>query len=270
MPMDRLGSVVTSLFAITILAACTNPDPELNDPREAVTSYFQARRDFGEALGRAVAAEQGPIYRIVAITGPQYPVGSALDPRNPADTVAPACVVPEPQLVPWTPFPETSSVRSIRFEATLPALLQRALPTLAEFGVEASANSTARWSMQDVAQRLAPQSLFQQAISSGECRTATAGRDILFVRGVIYSKEMIASTRALNISAAANATGGGVNVVADRNGAFRVEDSSAIPRYHILTFKAAEVPAPGASLRDVELATPPDDVLSHFMGVQVR
>lgn len=258
-----------AVIAGTLPSACGDPKTNFESSGSQAIAYIEARRDFAQALGAAVAQEQGPVYRLVAITGPQYPVGSALDPANPADAVTTACLVPEPSLVAWAPLPTISQSRTTSFGASLPALLSSASPLLANLGIDVSSTSSANWRMEDVAQRLSPQLVFADAISTGPCAEQTADRDILFVRGVLYARETFTSTTGFNAAASTSEIGGGLRVSVDQNGGFRVEDAQAIPRFHIVTMKpAADLSDRSPALPTPELVAPPRDVLDRLVAIR--
>jgi hypothetical protein len=252
-----------------MLSACTQPETNFKDSGNQVVAYIEARRDFAQALGATVAQDQGPVYRLVAIAGPQYPIGSALDPANPADAVTTACLVPEPPVVAWAPLPSISRSRNTSFGATLPALLSSASTLLANLGINVASTNSADWRMENVAQRLSPQSVFADAISTGACAEQTFDRDILFVRGVLYAKETFTSTTGFDAAASTSEVGGALRVSVDQAGGFKVEDSQAIPRFHIVTLK----PAAGASGRspigsEPDLVAPPTEMLERFSAVR--
>ena len=256
-------ATLTLLLTLLLLAGCNFPSDTGNGATGAAVSYVEARKDFASALGSAVAEEQGQVYRLVAISGPQYPIGSALDPANPADVVTDACLVPEPPLVSWAPFPAITSSRSVALGASLPGLLGRAASYLSDLGVDVGAQSSVSWRMEDVTQRLSPQAVFQEEISSGACLEQTAGRDILFVRGIVHAKETFISTSGFNAGAATSATGPGLRVNVDQSGGFRVEDAAAIPRFHIVTLKRADGAA-GRTVGGPEFVAPPSEVLERL------
>ncbi len=268
--MKIIGSpLALALTAGALLSSCGDPKTSYQSSGNQVISYFKAQRDFAEALGTAVAQEQGPVYRLVPIAGPQYPVGSALDPANPADVVTAACLVPEPSLVAWAPLPATRQILRTSFGASLPALLNSASTLLGSLGVNVGSTSSADWQMEDVAQRLSPQSVFLDAISTGSCAEQTNDRDILFVRGILYAKETFTSTTGFNAAASTSEIGGGLRVSVDQNGGFKVEDAQAIPRFHIVTLKpaaAATDRSPVASAPD--LVAPSNEVLERLSATR--
>ncbi len=266
--MNRHRTLPATLLFLVALAACVPTGPDLVTGAGATTAdYIAARRAFAAALGEAVADRQGPAYRIVAITGPQFPVGSALDPQNPADEVAPACALPEQPLVAWAPLPEITRSRQISFGVQLPPLVARTETVLTQQGVSVSAGGTAIWRMEDVAQRLVPQSSFERAIATGACRAETAGRDVLFVRGIIFSRELIESDRDFTASGGFQTSSGGISISVADNGAFRVQDETAIARYHIVTLKPAEQITATTSTEPVaELTAPTDAMLRRLAG----
>ncbi|RVO68494.1 hypothetical protein [Sinorhizobium medicae] len=268
--MKIFGSALAlAIIAGTMLSACGDTKSNYENSGKQAVAYIQARRDFAQALGSAVAQKQGPVYRLVAISGPQYPVGSALDPANPADAVTTACLVPEPALVAWAPLPAVNQSRNVSLGASLPALLGSASSLLSKLGINVARTSSANWRMEDVAQRLSPQAVFAEAISTGSCAEQTSERDILFVRGVIYAKETFTSTTGFNAAASTSESGGGFRVSADQNGGFKVEDAQAIPRFHIVTLKPAAGSSGRSSLesRPVFVA-PSDEVLNRLSAVR--
>lgn len=261
--------LVLAVFAGVALSGCGDPKTSFQNSGNQAVAYIEARRDFAQALGTAVAQEQGPVYRLVAITGPQYPVGSALDPANPADVVTTACLIPEPALVAWAPLPAISQSRTTSFGATLPSLLSSASSLLANLGVNVGSTSSANWRMEDVAQRLSPQSVFTDAISTGTCAEQTVDRDILFVRGVLYARETFTSTTGFNAAASTSETGGGLRASVDQQGGFKVEDTQPIPRFHIVTLK----PAAGTTGRSPiggapDLVAPSNEVLNRLSSIR--
>lgn len=268
--MPRFYSpLVLAVFAGAFLSGCGGPRTSFQNSGSQAVAYIEARRDFARALGTAVAQEQGPVYRLVAITGPQYPVGSALDPANPADVVTTACLIPEPALVPWAPLPAISQSRTTSFGATLPSLLTLASSLLAKFGVNISSTSSANWRMEDVAQRLSPQSVFADAISTGPCAEQTANRDVLFVRGILYAKETFTSTTGFNAAVSDSETDGGLRVSVDQQGGFRVEDTKPIPRFHIVTLKPAASSTGRSSIGSApNLIAPSNEVLNRLGAIR--
>ncbi|MGN7867631.1 hypothetical protein [Paracoccus sp. 22332] len=259
--MDRSAGL-TFILTLLLMGCKSFPDTGVGATDVAI-SYIEARKDFASALGGAVAEEQGQVYRLVAILGPQYPIGSALDPANPADVVTDACLLPEPPLVSWVAFPAITSSRNVALDASLPGLLGRAASYLSDLGVDLGAQSSVSWRMEDVAQRLSPQAVFQEEISTGTCLEQTAGHDILFVRGIVHAKETFTSTSGFNAGAATSATGPGLRVNVDQSGGFRVEDTAAIPRFHIVTLKPADGVA-GRTVGGPELVAPPSEVLERL------
>lgn len=263
-----ISTVTIAVIAGLIISAC-DANQKYDDAGKQAVAYIKARQDLAQVLGGAVAQKQGPVYRLVAITGPQYPVGSALDPANPADVVTTACLVPEPDLVAWAPLPALGKSRNVSFGASLPSLLASASSLLANLGVKLSSTSSANWRMEDVAQRLSPQAVFTNAISSGSCAEQTADRDILFVRGVIYAKETFTSTTGFNATASTSERGSGLQVSVDKNQGFKVEDATAIPRFHIVTLKPAAGSAGRSTIGEtVNLVAPSDTVLRRLSAVQ--
>ncbi len=125
-------------------------------------------------------------------------VGSALDPANPVDVVTMACIVPEPPSIAWAPLPahKPGPHRCVWGEPT--RIANFGVLSSGKFRSECRGDHFSELANGDVSQRLSPQSVFANAISSGTCAEQIAERDVLFVRGVIYAKETFSSTKGFN------------------------------------------------------------------------
>lgn len=200
----RAGAPLAIVIACLppLFAGCT-PAP-MQKAGEGMASYIEAKREVAQQLETAFGIKQSNNYRLVAVTGPNWEVGSALDPANPLNPITDACLYAKdklPKEVSWGGLPAYKSDRTVNLGGGLPPGVAKA------FGAPLQANVQLDWSrggtfaLSDLSQIVVPQDDFEKAITSKSCKDGLAGKAALIVRGVVSGKEVFGSTNKLATNA---------------------------------------------------------------------
>jgi hypothetical protein len=195
----RRGTAVGLLVLLCLMWGCkTKP------PSDSLATYMQTKRGFAEELGKQLGMSADK-YRIVAVTGPQWKVGTALDPQNPASEITRACIVKSenlPESLPWAGLPEYTTTQTIDFAAGVPTGVANVFKRAVDANVSLDWQRGGRYALRDLSQVVLAEDEFLNALLSDSCGNGLKGKKALLVRGVISGKELFGSTNKLAPGAA--------------------------------------------------------------------
>jgi hypothetical protein len=227
---------------------------------DAISGYIAAKRELAERLGTSLGATRSSSYRLMALVGPSYPIGAAVDPENTADIITEKCVIPLAKLpkapTPWTDLPIAKASRRIDLNASAPLPLKKALKGAIDAGARLDLVTGTEFGLSELSQILIPQDVFEQAVKEPSCDKSLGDRLALLVRGVISGKEVFASMRKVT-------AGTGVKVWKnnlfdaryDDSGAFELRDAVVKPKFYVVTLRL-----PPTRGEPVEFRRPSDNI----------
>jgi hypothetical protein len=251
----KAGIMIGVLCLIGVLAAYY---AYTRTSADAMVSYLEAKRKFAEKFAEGLGIKQTDKYRLVAVIGPQWKVGDALDPENLLSEITDKCVVPSdqlPELVPWSGLPEYASDRTVDFSAGVPAEVAKAFKSPIVAALHIKWQQGGRFLLKDLSQVVLPENSFLDAVGREVCGNGLKGKSALFVRGVISGKEVFGSARTLS-------DGGNVQVKDvellklkyEDSEKYELEDRDRAPKFFVITLvKGAP---PGAVRGPIEYSAP--------------
>lgn len=237
------------------LASCAaNPGPVINKSTDKLISYFEAKQELANTLQRQLGGPTASsprnayyTYRLVAINGPSYNLGSVLAVGNSLDLVTRRCTTDE-QALPferWSSMPRWSSNSNLNTALGIPAPLRGVFD---KTSVDAGLNfdSTSIYQIEDIGQRFLARDELFELTTTGECGEylATLTEPVVFVRGIIYGRETLKSAKGFGANLDARiieGESGAFNFKFDRSGAYELSDAEIVPKFAIM---AKIVPAP--------------------------
>lgn len=199
--------------------------------------YLEAKNQFAKQLSRALSIDQEK-FRIAAINGPIYQPGYVLDLDNPINPLTDKCTM-EPGVLkstPWTSLPEVVLEENITVDIGTSNIIKQFTKDIAEIGGKIKKTESGTYKLTDIHQVLATWDDFIESLAQAECQKAIDGRDVIVVRGQIFAKEIMSTSRELGAGLKPKIIGAGLFLLNYNNeGDFSIEDKEAIPRFHIVS-----------------------------------
>lgn len=125
-----LGASALAIAALSLGSCAANPGPVIGKSTDKLISYFEAKQELADTLqtqlgGPTAGSPRNEYYsyRLVAINGPAYDLGSVLSVDNTLDLITRKCTVPN-DLVPveqWSTMPRWSSNSTLDTDLGIPA-----------------------------------------------------------------------------------------------------------------------------------------------------
>ena len=194
------------------------------------------------ALGGMTGSDD---FRLVALNGPAYPVGSLIAAGNTLDLESRDCVVAEadlPRPDPWSGLPSWSSESALDVGLGLPSIWQSAISqneTSLDVGFEMDRQSY--FQIEDISQVFLSRSELRRAFAVPACQAAMQeipGAEVIYVRGLIYGRETLRSAKAFNAGVDLSLTGedsGDFSFSFAKNGAFELKEQRLLPKFAVVT-----------------------------------
>jgi hypothetical protein len=137
---------------------------------------------------------------------------------------------------PWTSLPEVVLEENITVDIGTSNIIKQFTKEIAEIGGKIKKTESGTYKLTDIHQVLATWDDFIESLSQSECQKAIDGRDVIVVRGQIFAKEIMSTSRELGAGLKTKIIGPGLFLLNYNNeGDFSIEDKEAIPRFHIVS-----------------------------------
>ena len=261
--MRSVHWIAATVLVLPALAACSERQEvrkPLQQGADMIITYIVAKRELADRLGEALGANRSSKYRLMALVGPSYPIGAAVDPENTIDIITEKCVLPKSALAkeptPWADFPTAKASRKIDLNASAPIPLRNALKNAVDAGAKFDFRTASEFGLVELSQILVPQDQFEKAMAAPRCAQALPDRSALLVRGVVYGKEVFASSHQLGASANVKLWKNDTFTASyDDSGAYELRDASRRPKFYVVTLLP-----PRTRGEAPEFQRPPDEV----------
>ena len=243
----RTRGLIATIFAGVLagtLTACApvQPAKPVESAADATASYITAKRAYVEALERAIRQSDpaGSPYRLVAVTGPFWRVGEAVDIDNPLNPITDKCLVASDSLpkppISWAELPGLTQSRKVDFSAGLPESVLKVLGKDNTLGLKFDLSRTGQFSLSSLQSTILPQDTFEKSLSS-ECKDILALRGGLVVRGIVSGKEVFKSGGTLSTGANLKLLETElIKVQYDNKGDFELEDKDPTPKMFMVAY----------------------------------
>ena len=256
---SRIRAIALVGCAGLALSGCAaNPGPVIDTSTKKLISYFDAKQDLAGTLqmqlgGPTATSPRNEYYsyRLVAINGPAYQLGSVLAVNNSLDLVTRKCVLDE-NILPferWSTMPRWSSNSNLNTDLGVPAPLQGVFnKTSVDAGLKF--DSASIYQIEDIGQRFLARDEMVEFTTDGECGEylSSLTEPVVFVRGIIYGRETLKSAKGfgagLNVRIVEEESGQ-FNFKYDSSGAYELSDAEIVPKFAVM---AKIVPQPRAIL----------------------
>ena len=166
-------------LVLPALAACSERQEvrkPLQQGADMIITYIVAKRELADRLGEALGANRSSKYRLMALVGPSYPIGAAVDPENTIDIITEKSVLPKSALAkeptPWADFPTAKASRKIDLNASAPIPLRNALKNAVDAGAKFDFRTASEFGLVELSQILVPQDQFEKAMAAPRCAQA--------------------------------------------------------------------------------------------------
>jgi len=258
--------LILSASAITLTSCAASAGPVIEKSTSKLISYFEAKNELASALQASLSGvpsmaggSETPVpYKLVAINGPAYPIGSLIPLDNALDLESRECVLPDdklPKAEPWASFPSWTSNKKLDLGVNMPALF-RGIFSKAENSLDAGMKfeRSGNFQVNDLSQVFLSRFEVSRFVATPKCRKAieaTQNGAAIFVRGLVYGKESLKSGRAFSGGVNAKSVtspNGEFRISFDNNGAFELAENAIKPKFAIVTKVAAKP-------RNVEIGT---------------
>jgi hypothetical protein len=257
------GAMVSACVAVLVAGSGCTSNPVAGGSR-ATIKYLEAKQQLAKTLQASLAGGGSDKYRLLAVSGPAYPIGTALDPNNPVDLVTRSCLFKElPPSEPWSSLPKWQSNNLIGLNLGWPAQFQNAA---VKAGLNINQVTNASFEMSDISQVLVGHGDFVAHIGATDClaKLDTLKEDVLIVRGIVSGREVMESGSKLQTSATTHVLESAAEVIRvsfDKSGNFELRDERPVPKFLVVTRLAATerttienalIPPTDTQLRKVE------------------
>lgn len=285
--ISKLFILSASAMALTSCAA--SPGPVIEKSTSKLISYFEAKNELAAALQASLSGvpemaggRETPVpYRLVAINGPAYPIGSLIPLDNALDLESRDCVIVEnklPKAEPWASFPSWTSSSKLDLGLNMPALF-RGIFSKAENSLDTGVQfeRSGNFQVNELSQIFLSRLEVSRAVRNPKCKQAieaTQNGAAIFVRGLVYGKESLKSGLAFSSGVNAKSVespNGEFRISFDNSGAFELAENGTKPKFAIITKVAAKPRKPeadgikigtnGTDLSKQIVAGPPQDPL---------
>ena len=261
------------LLISALLSACLGSGADtkpIQKAGDAAADYITAKRSYAQALSKALGVSDASNYRLVAVTGPEWKIGDAIDPLNPLNPLSYACewkAAAIPASTQWTDLPGVSGTSTINFSLGLPTGVVKAFKSTAvTAGINVNSESTGNYSLTGLSGPIIAQDDFEKALKTGACKDS---RDTaaLLVRGVISGVEIFSSKKSLD-------AGGNVHVASievfnlkyDDSKNYELSDKTAAPKFYLVTL---DTPSERGTTASGGLRAPPGEIIQTIESLNV-
>ncbi|MEL6528663.1 MAG: hypothetical protein AAFQ27_01795 [Pseudomonadota bacterium] len=244
-----VGSVTLAISAFGLGSCAANPGPVINKSTDKLISYFQAKQELADTLqmqlgGPTAGSPRNDYYsyRLVAINGPAYELGSVLAVNNKLDLITRKCTYPSDlvPVEPWASMPRWTSNSTLNTDLGIPAPFKGVFDK-AKTSVDASLNfeSASIYQIEDIGQRFLARDEMDIFVRQGDCGEylSTLNEPIVFVRGIIYGRETLRSAKGFGTDLdlrVVEEESGQLRFKYDSSGAYELSDADVIPKFAIM------------------------------------
>lgn len=252
----RLALVGTALLA---LSACGgNAGTGVTDGTQAMLDYYGAKKAMAQSLQHGLTGATGSTtYTLVAINGPAYPVGSLVSASNPLDLESRACQLADsdlPRPEPWSSVPSAKIDKTFAFSLNIPAPMRHMFNN-ADTSVAGGFNweRHSSFELSELSQVFLSLADLRGVLARPECAAALAaaeGSRAVFVRGIVYGKETLSSSRKFNPNLTVKVMTGDTGQFTlnyNNEGAFNLVETSPTAKFAIIANVKAPVTTKGWS-----------------------
>lgn len=240
-------------FALGLVGCAGTASKPITNAADATTIYLDAKRAYVDALDHALrphATADDP-YRLVAVAGPQWPIGAVVDPDDPLNPLTRKCEFASSALPSdwtfWSSLPALNQERSITLKVGLPQAAFKILGKGAAAGANFDLSKTGQFALTDLQSKILPQDDFESGLTE-DCKTFLKLRGGLVVRGIVRGKEVFKSVSHVD-------TGTNVKVLDDallqlkydNKGDFQLEDKEPTAKIYMVAFFARATRSDGDS-----------------------
>ena len=232
---------IVVLVLSACLSACATKKGDttqpIDDSAKAASDYITAKRSYAQALSRALQISDSSTYRLVAVIGPEWKIGDAIDPNNPLNPLTYRCQwkpADIPAATPWTDLHGVSATSNINFSLGLPTGVVAALKSTSA-GINFTSQTTGKYSLTGLSGPIIGQDDFETALNTEPCKSARVN-PALIIRGVVSGIETFSSNK--SIDAGGKITTLNIDVFnlkyVDSN-TYEISDKTAAPKFYLLT-----------------------------------
>jgi len=244
-----LGASALAITALSLGACAANPGPVINKSTDKLISYFEAKQELADTLqmqlgGPTATSPRNEYYsyRLVAINGPAYELGSVLSVDNSLDLITRKCTLPN-DMVPveqWASMPRWTSNSTLSTDLGIPAPFQGVFQK-AKTSLDAGLNfqSASIYQIEDIGQRFLARDEMDTFVGRGDCGEylSTLTEPVVFVRGIIYGRETLKSAKGFGTEIdlrVVEEESGQLRFKYDNSGAYELSDASVLPKFAIM------------------------------------
>ncbi len=238
-----------AVAAIALNACAANPGPVMSKSTDKLISYFEAKQELADTLqmqlgGPTAGSPRNEYYsyRLVAINGPAYDLGSVLAVNNKLDLITRKCTLPT-DMVPveqWASMPRWTSNSTLSTDLGIPAPFKGVFDK-AKTSVDANLNfeSASIYQIEDIGQRFLARDEMDTFVRRGDCGEYLSGlsEPVVFVRGIIYGRETLRSAKGFGTGLdlrVVEEESGQLRFKYDSSGAYELSDASVMPKFAIM------------------------------------
>lgn len=246
--LTRSVGIMLALSLLGCSSSMTAPDaqPVVQPAMEAATSYLVAKRSYVDALDKTLRVHQtaSDPYRLVAVAGPQWPIGAVLDPDNPLNQLTKKCEVASAALptewTAWSNLPTLTQSRTIALGAGLPRATVQLLGKAVSAGANVDLSKSGQFALTDLRSKILPQDDFESGLSP-DCKAFLKTRGGVVVRGIVSGKEVFKSITQIDMGAGVKWLEEDVlRLKYDNKGNFELEDEAPVPKMYLVAYFARE------------------------------
>ena len=256
-----------AIAALALGGCAANPGPVMNKSTDKLISYFEAKQELADTLqmqlgGPTAGSPRNEYYsyRLVAINGPAYDLGSVLAVNNKLDLITRKCTLPN-DMVPvekWASMPRWTSNSILSTDLGVPAPFKGVFDK-AKTSVDAGINfqSASIYQIEDIGQRFLARDEMDTFVRRGDCGDylSTLTEPVVFVRGIIYGRETLKSAKGFGTAVdlrVVEEESGQLRFKYDSSGAYELSDASVMPKFAIMAkILPAQIAVTGSRLNSV-------------------
>ncbi len=244
-----LGASALAIASLALGACAANPGPVMSKSTDKLISYFEAKQELADTLqmqlgGPTAGSPRNEYYsyRLVAINGPAYELGSVLSVDNSLDLITRKCTLPD-DMVPveqWSTMPRWSSSSTLSTDLGIPAPFQGVFEK-AKTSIDAGVNfqSASVYQIEDIGQRFLARDEMDTFVGRGDCGEylSTLTEPVVFVRGIIYGRETLKSAKGFGTDIdlrVVEEESGQLRFKYDSSGAYELSDAAVLPKFAIM------------------------------------
>lgn len=230
-------NMLTSISALLIVGCAPSGKGVIGQHPPLLTDYIAAKRKFAVELQKAMGGDASR-FQLVAISGPQWAIGTIIDPANPLVPKSLKCVVKSdllPTAILWAELPGLTKSQTIDFSAGLPTSAATLINKEAQAQGKISVSKTGSFALKEIsAVTIAQDDLLDKL--SEECRNNLSINGGMVVTGIVSAKESFKSGRAIVVDPSLKIAETEIlKLKLDQKGDFELEDKAPTPKMFMVT-----------------------------------